>query len=69
LVAIVFFDTGNVFSKDESWSFSGIKKSAGAGIRWYSPIGPLRLEYGRVIGRKEGESAGRWEFSVGGLLD
>ncbi|MEE9419872.1 MAG: outer membrane protein assembly factor BamA [Desulfatiglandaceae bacterium] len=69
LVGIVFFDTGNVFSKDESWSFSGIKKSAGAGIRWYSPIGPLRLEYGRVIGRKEGESAGRWEFSVGGLLD
>ncbi|NQU13830.1 MAG: BamA/TamA family outer membrane protein [Desulfobacteraceae bacterium] len=48
---------------------NGLKKSAGAGVRWYSPIGPLRLEYGWVIGREPGESAGRWEFTVGGTLD
>ncbi len=69
VVGLVFFDAGNVFSKDQSWTFSGIKKSAGAGVRWYSPVGPLRLEYGRVIARKPGESSGKWEFSVGGVLD
>jgi outer membrane protein insertion porin family len=69
LVGLVFFDAGNVFTKDENWTFSGIRKSAGAGVRWYSPIGPLRVEYGWVLDRKPGESAGRWEFTVGGLLD
>lgn len=68
LVGVLFFDAGNVFTKDESWTFNGIRKSAGGGIRWYSPIGPLRLEYGRVLDPKPGESGGRWEFSVGGLL-
>jgi len=69
LIGLVFFAAGNVFSKDQSWTFSGIKKSAGAGVRWYSPVGPLRLEYGRVIDRQPGESSGRWEFSIGGTLN
>jgi len=65
---VFFFDAGNVFRKDESFSFSGIRKSVGAGIRWYSPMGPLRLEYGRNLDPEEWESKGRWEFSIGGFL-
>lgn len=68
LAGVVFFDAGNVFASDESFSFSGIRRSAGAGIRWYSPIGPLRLEYGKNLDRRGGESTGKWEFSVGGLF-
>ena len=68
IIGLVFFDAGNVFADDESWTFSGIKKSVGAGVRWYSPIGPLRLEYGWKLDPEEGESGGRWEFSVGGLF-
>ena len=66
LVGLVFFDAGNVFEKDESWKFSGIRKSVGLGIRWYSPMGPLRLEYGKNLDPKYDEEAGKWEFSVGG---
>jgi len=40
----------------------------GVGIRWYSPIGPLRLEYGHVLDRKDGESSGRFEFSIGMMM-
>lgn len=66
VVGLVFFDAGNVFDDSQSWTFSGIKKSAGAGVRWYSPIGPLRLEYGFKLDRQGNESPGKWEFSVGG---
>lgn len=68
VVGLVFFDAGNVFTKDENYTFSGIRRSAGTGIRWYSPIGPLRLEYGKNLDQQAGESSGEWEFSVGGLF-
>ena len=66
IVGLVFFDAGNVFTKDESYSFSGIRKSVGTGIRWYSPVGPLRLEYGWNLDPRYYEASGGWEFTVGG---
>ncbi len=66
--AVMFFDAGNVFTKDENYSFSGIRRSVGAGIRWYSPMGPLLLDYGMNLDRRDGEPSGKWEFSVGGLF-
>jgi len=63
---VVFYDTGNTW--DGGYHPNDLRQTVGAGIRWYSPIGPLRLEYGHVLDRKEGESAGRWEFSVGMMM-
>ena len=60
---LVFFDTGN--SWESGYSLADMRKTAGVGIRWYSPIGPLRLEWGYVLDRKEDESASRWEFTIG----
>ncbi|MFH1125014.1 MAG: outer membrane protein assembly factor BamA, partial [Pseudomonadota bacterium] len=68
LMGIFFFDAGNVYSKDENYAFSDIKKSVGTGVRWYSPVGPLRVEYGKVLGPKENEPSGNWEFTVGGFF-
>jgi len=68
VVGLVFFDAGNVFTKDENYTFSEIRDSVGAGIRWYSPMGPLRLEYGKNLHPREGEAAGKWEFSIGGTF-
>lgn len=68
IVGLVFFDCGNVYTTDENYSFSGIKKAAGAGIRWYSPMGPLRLEYGKNLDPEDWEKSGKWEFSVGGAF-
>ena len=63
---VVFFDTGNVWDNDDDVDFSDLRESAGAGIRWYSPIGPMRIEYGYILdpvdGRGEG---GQWEFAMG----
>ena len=60
---VIFFDTGNAW--DGGYYLDDMRKTAGAGIRWYSPIGPLRLEWGYVLDPKEGESVSRWEFTIG----
>jgi outer membrane protein insertion porin family len=62
---VVFFDAGNVFTKDESWTFKGIRMGAGAGIRWLTPIAPLRLEWGYNLNPKPGEDQSNWEFTLG----
>ncbi len=65
ITGLTFFDCGNVFEDHEHYTFSSIRKSAGVGIRWYSPMGPLRLEYGKNLDTFEGEKSGKWEFSMG----
>jgi len=66
VVGVLFYDTGNVYGQDESMTLSGLRQSVGYGIRWYSPLGPIRLENGYILEPREGESTGgRWEFSMG----
>jgi outer membrane protein insertion porin family len=60
---LVFLDAGN--SWESGYHVNDLRKTAGVGIRWYSPIGPLRLEWGYVLDRKDGESPSRWEFTIG----
>jgi len=60
---VLFYDTGN--SWDTGYHVGDLRKTAGLGIRWYSPIGPLRLEWGYALDKKQGEAASRWEFSIG----
>ncbi len=65
-VGVLFYDAGNVFNDDESIDLGTLKNSIGFGFRWYSPMGPIRFEYGYKLNVKEGEeSGGRWEFSMG----
>jgi len=60
---VVFYDTGNAW--ESGYHLDDMRQTAGAGIRWYSPIGPLRLEWGYVLDREEDESPSRWEFTIG----
>ena len=69
LKGVLFFDYGNSFD-DTSTVFDTMLTSYGFGVRWASPIGPLRLEYGIPINpRKDIDSAsGRFEFSIGTMF-
>ena len=63
LKGVVFFDAGKGF---DSWSDIGeIRTSAGFGIRWLSPMGPLRLEWGYNLNKKGDEKQSVMEFTVG----
>jgi len=68
LKAVVFFDTGNS-ANGFSDTFNFLS-SYGGGIRWFSPIGPLRLEYGVPLNPRAGidKSTGRIEFSIGSIF-
>ncbi len=69
VTGLVFFDAGNAWTSAENYNLSGLRKSVGAGVRWYSPLGPLRLEYGWKLDKiKEDDGAGKWEFSIGGIM-
>ena len=63
LYGVLFFDQGNAY--DQRIDLSNLKRSYGGGIRWVTPMGPLRLEYGKVIDPEEFESDSRWDFSIG----
>ena len=64
LRGLVFYDVGNVYENE--WDFNDIKQSVGAGLRWMSPMGPMRLEWGYVINPELDEDTSNWEFSMGG---
>lgn len=73
---VVFYDMGNVYGEgidkdgnpvtNSDIDFSNMRQSAGVGIRWLTPIAPLRLEYGWILDQREGEQSGQIEFSLGG---
>jgi outer membrane protein insertion porin family len=46
----------------------GIRKSVGFGFRWFSPIGPLRFEWGIPLDRQPGEDPLVFEFTIGNFF-
>jgi len=62
---VAFYDAGNAWN--DNYYLDDLRQSVGLGLRWYSPIGPLRLEYGYIINRGgiNDDSTGRWEFTIG----
>ncbi len=66
VVGVIFYDTGNVYGPNEMIDLGDLRQSAGYGIRWYSPLGPIRVEAGHILDPREDESSqARWEFSMG----
>ncbi len=66
LHGVVFFDMGNVWEAGGPYRLSDIRKSVGLGIRWLSPMGPLRIEWGYNIDAHPGEEKSNWNFRIGG---
>jgi len=64
LKGLLFFDMGNAWGEDEDM-FSSARRSAGFGIRWMSPMGPLRLEWGWNLDQRDDEDKMRFEFTIG----
>jgi outer membrane translocation and assembly module TamA len=52
LGAATFLDAGNVFSHASDLDLSRIRPTAGVGLRYRSPIGPLRLDVGFKLNRE-----------------
>jgi len=63
---VVFFDIGNVWSNEVGVQNFGLKKSFGAGVRWYSPMGPLRVEWAKIIDQQPEDVSAAFNFNMGG---
>lgn len=64
LKGVLFYDTGNAWLEQDDY-FSDMRSSVGAGIRWLSPLGPLRFEWGYNLDPRDDEKASVFEFSIG----
>jgi outer membrane protein insertion porin family len=66
LKGVVFFDAGN--SYEDFQQFGSLRYTTGAGIRWISPVGPIRVEWGYNIKKKPEESSNKFEFAFGSFF-
>ena len=71
LKGVLFADVGNVFNDGEDLTInpSDLRRDVGVGLRWVSPLGPLRLDVGFPIGnRLPDEDSFEIQFTVGSLF-
>ncbi len=74
---VLFADAGNAFGEEQSFTIvpdifrdraglyhDSLRTSVGVGIRWFSPMGPLRFEWGMPLQRLPGEKPLVFDFSI-----
>lgn len=61
----LFTDAGNVFEEDQSIKFDELRYSAGFGITWVSPMGPLKLSMGFPLNAKDDDEIENFQFTLG----
>jgi outer membrane protein insertion porin family len=60
-----FADAGNVWGPNEKIGADSIRASAGVGISWISPMGPLRLSFGAPLRKKPTDRIEKFQFQIG----
>ena len=63
--AAAFLDGGNVFARTTQMDLGELRGSAGFGLRYKSPIGPIRFDLGFKLDRRPNESPRAFHFSIG----
>ncbi len=64
LGGVVFYDLGNVFARVRDLGFD-LRHTLGAGLRWASPVGLLRVDVAFPLDRHDGEKRYRLFFGLG----
>jgi outer membrane protein insertion porin family len=60
-----YTDVGNVWGEMEKATIDSLRASAGLGLSWVSPIGPLKLSYGTPIRSERFDRINRFQFQIG----
>ncbi len=60
-----FADTGNVWREDEKVTVESLRASAGLGLSWISPVGPLKLSWGYPLRVQRNDRIQRFQFQIG----
>jgi outer membrane protein insertion porin family len=62
---VLFFDAGNVWLRNRNFDLPDLRYTAGTGLRFSTPVGLLRVEYGFKLNRLPNESPGAWHVTIG----
>ncbi|MDX2468973.1 MAG: outer membrane protein assembly factor BamA [SAR324 cluster bacterium] len=72
---VIFYDLGNVWAEDRMYEIRGttkdynyLRKSAGLGVRFITPMGVVRFEYGTKLDKQPRETPSKFEFNISGLF-
>jgi outer membrane protein insertion porin family len=65
LRVFAFADTGNVWREDEKVTAESMRVSAGVGLSWISPVGPLKLSWGKPLRVQRNDRIQRFQFQIG----
>ena len=60
-----YFDAGNVWGELQKIRFGDLRSSAGVGLSWVSPVGPLKISYGTPINKRPEDRIQRLQFQIG----
>jgi outer membrane translocation and assembly module TamA len=60
----VFWDAGNIWENIRQVRLNTFETTAGLGIQFFTPVGPLRIDYGRQLPIKESPDTGRFHLSI-----
>lgn len=65
LRVFTFVDVGNVFGDSEQITWDEMRASAGLGLSWISPLGPLRLAFAQPVRKQAGDKIQKLQFQIG----
>ncbi|WP_331112339.1 outer membrane protein assembly factor BamA [Archangium sp.] len=72
---VVFYDAGNAYATNERFFEDkqdkvalGLFHSVGFGFRWFSPVGPLRFEWGIPLSKRPEDLPILFEFTIGNFF-
>ncbi len=60
-----YLDMGNVWGEQEALTLKSLRASAGLGLSWISPVGPLKLSIGTPIRKETRDRIQRVQFQIG----
>lgn len=60
-----FVDAGSVWRAKDPLNGFDLRESAGLGLRYVTPVGPISVDYGWKLDRRAGESPGEVSFTIG----
>lgn len=72
---VLFYDAGNAYGSNERFFQDrqdkvplGLFHSVGFGFRWFSPVGPLRFEWGFPLTKRPEDEPYQFEFTIGNFF-
>jgi outer membrane protein insertion porin family len=64
----LFTDAGAVYGKGDLPGSAGLRYSVGAALTWISPVGPLKISFGKPLNQKPNDKLQKFQFTLGNIF-